>query len=82
MLKNGRNISINHQRPREQAERFIHILDDLSYAKTFYPQSKATKWINGIAASTYQKFIRTRRKIQPPLAILENRIAVNHVQIQ
>lgn len=48
--------------PDEQAERFITILDDLSYAKTFYPQSKATKWINGIAASTYQKIYQNKKE--------------------
>ncbi|MES2773280.1 MAG: stage II sporulation protein M [Bacteroidota bacterium] len=48
--------------PDEQAERFITILDDLAYAKTFYPQSKVTKWINGIAAGTYQKIYQNKKE--------------------
>lgn len=48
--------------PDEQAERFITILDDLAYSKTFYPQSKATRWINGIAAGTYQKIYRNKKE--------------------
>ena len=48
--------------PDEQAERFITLLDDLAYSKTFYPQSKVTKWINSIAANTYQKIYQNRKE--------------------
>jgi uncharacterized membrane protein SpoIIM required for sporulation len=48
--------------PDETAERFVTLMDDLAYAKTFYPKSKVTKWINGIAASTYQKIYTTRKE--------------------
>lgn len=48
--------------PDEQAERFITILDDVAYGKTFYPQSKATKWINGIAAGTYLKIYQNKKE--------------------
>ncbi len=54
--------------PDEQAERFITILDDLAYAKTFYPQSKVTKWINGIAAATYQKIYQNKKEKYSRLA--------------
>jgi uncharacterized membrane protein SpoIIM required for sporulation len=46
--------------PDEMADRFITLLDDLSYARTFYPKSKVTKWINGIAASIYQNIYQNR----------------------
>ncbi|MEO7802137.1 MAG: stage II sporulation protein M [Ginsengibacter sp.] len=48
--------------PDETAERFITLLDDLSYAKTFYPKSKVTAWINGIAASTYQTIYQNKKE--------------------
>lgn len=48
--------------PDETAERFITLVDDLSYAKTFYPRSKVTHWINGIAASIYQSIYRNRKE--------------------
>ena len=48
--------------PDELAERFITLLDDLSYAKTFYPQSKVTRWINGIAAAIYQSIYQNKRE--------------------
>ena len=54
--------------PDEQAERFITILDDLAYSKTFYPQSKVTKWINGIAAATYQKIYQNKKEKYSRLA--------------
>ena len=48
--------------PDEAAERFITLMDDLAYAKTFYPRSKATKWINGLAAGVYQKIYRNKKE--------------------
>jgi len=48
--------------PDEMADRFITLLDDLSYAKTFYPKSKVAQWINGIAASIYQNIYQNRNQ--------------------
>lgn len=47
--------------PDETAERFITLVDDLSYAKTFFPQSKVTRWINGITAGIYQGIYKNRK---------------------
>lgn len=48
--------------PDETAERFVTLIDDLSYAKTFYPKSKVTRWINGIAAGIYQSIYRNKKE--------------------
>jgi uncharacterized membrane protein SpoIIM required for sporulation len=48
--------------PDEMADRFITLLDDLSYAKTFYPASKVTRWINGIAAGIYQNIYQNKKQ--------------------
>jgi uncharacterized membrane protein SpoIIM required for sporulation len=48
------------ENPDETAERFITLIDDLSYAKTFYPKSKVTRWINGIAASIYHSIYKNK----------------------
>ncbi|HWH63471.1 MAG TPA: stage II sporulation protein M [Ginsengibacter sp.] len=48
--------------PDEMADRFVTLLDDLSYAKTFYPKSKVTRWINGIAAGIYQSIYQNRKQ--------------------
>lgn len=47
--------------PDEMASRFVNLLDDLSYAKTFYPHSNVTRWINGIAANIYQSIYQNRK---------------------
>ncbi|MDB5201373.1 MAG: stage sporulation protein [Ferruginibacter sp.] len=48
--------------PDETAERFITLIDDFSYAKTFYPKSKATRWLNGLAASIYQNIYQNKKE--------------------
>lgn len=48
--------------PDVTAERFVDLIDDLSYAKTFYPKSKVTRWINGIAAGIYQSIYRNKKE--------------------
>jgi uncharacterized membrane protein SpoIIM required for sporulation len=48
--------------PDETAERFVDLIDDLSYAKTFYPKSKVTRWINGIAAGIYQSIYKNKKE--------------------
>ncbi len=48
--------------PDETADRFITLVDDLSYSKTFYPQSKVTRWINAIAASIYLNIYRNKKE--------------------
>jgi uncharacterized membrane protein SpoIIM required for sporulation len=50
------------ENPDETAERFITLIDDLAYARTFYPKSRVTRWINGIAASIYQGIYRNRKE--------------------
>ena len=46
--------------PDEKADRFINLVDDLAYAKTFYPHGKVTRWINSLAVSTYQTIYQNR----------------------
>ena len=48
--------------PDETAERFVNLIDDLSYAKTFYPKSKVTHWVNGIAAGIYQGIYQNKKE--------------------
>ncbi len=48
--------------PDVASERFITLMDDLAYAKTFYPRSKATKWINGLAASLHQNIYKNKKE--------------------
>lgn len=46
--------------PDALADRFTQLVDDLSYAQTFYPRSQVTRWLNGIASGIYLKIYRNR----------------------
>src|ERR1700761_6467141 len=46
--------------PDEMAERFIKITDDLAYAKTFYPKSKTTAYLNGLASKLHQSIYKNK----------------------
>jgi hypothetical protein len=39
--------------PDEMASDFTKLVDDLAYAKTFYPSSRVTQYINALAARIY-----------------------------
>ena len=62
--------------PDEIAERFIAITDDLAYAKTFFPKSKTTVYLNTLAAGFHQSIYKNKKEnTNRVLAILEIRIA-------
>ncbi len=48
--------------PDEIAERFIAITDDLAYAKTFYPKSKTTIYLNNLAAGFHQSIYKNKKE--------------------
>jgi uncharacterized membrane protein SpoIIM required for sporulation len=55
--------------PDEIAERFIAITDDLAYAKTFYPDSKTTAYLNSLAAGFHQSIYKNKK--ETPIRILK-----------
>lgn len=46
----------------ETAKDFVQLIDDLSYAKTFYPTSRATKYINALASKIYLGIYQNRKE--------------------
>lgn len=46
----------------ELADRFTNLVDDLSYAKTFYPRSKTTKFINALSAKMFRTIYLNEKK--------------------
>lgn len=48
--------------PDELADSFISITDDLAYAKTFYPNSKTTQYLNGLASGFHQSIYRNKKE--------------------
>ena len=48
--------------PDELAQRFIDITNDLAYAKTFYPKSQTTAYLNGIASLLHQAIYKNKKE--------------------
>ena len=48
--------------PDETAVEFTRLVDDLSYAKTFYPHSRVTRYLNARASQTYMSIYQNRRE--------------------
>ena len=44
------------------AERFIKVTDDLAYAKTFYPKSRTTAYLNGLASKLHQTIYKNKKE--------------------
>ena len=67
--------------PDELASLYIHLVNDLSYAQTYYPKSKTILYLNNLAAKAFQKIYKTKRedtnrfvhfwKIEVPLIVYE-----------
>ncbi|MBN8642348.1 MAG: stage II sporulation protein M [Flavobacteriales bacterium] len=47
--------------PDEMASLYIHLINDLSYAQTYYPKSKIVTYLNYLASQLYQKIYKTKR---------------------
>lgn len=48
--------------PDKLSDLYIEITDDLSYAKTFYPNSNTVKYLNSIASDAHQKIYTNRKE--------------------
>jgi uncharacterized membrane protein SpoIIM required for sporulation len=48
--------------PDRVAELFIELTDDLSYARTFYPESPVTAYLNGLTAKFHQAIYRNKKE--------------------
>ncbi len=48
--------------PDEMASLYIHLINDLSYAQTYYPKSKTVTYLNYLASQIYQKIYKTKRE--------------------
>jgi len=47
--------------PDELSKLYIHLVNDLSYAQTFYPKSKTILYLNSLAAKSFQNMYRTQK---------------------
>lgn len=69
--------------PDEMADMYVQLINDLSFAQTYYPKSKLTKYLNYLSAQIYQKVYKTKRyeqnkfarffKVDVPLTVYAHR---------
>lgn len=69
--------------PDELASLYIHLMNDLSYAQTYYPKSKTILYLNHLATKAFQKIYKTKRedtnrfvhfwKVEVPLLVYQYR---------
>ncbi|MGZ5219395.1 MAG: stage II sporulation protein M [Chitinophagaceae bacterium] len=57
-----KNQHIPAQDADEMAKDFTQLVDDLAYAKTFYPSSKVTQYINSEASKIYLSIYKNRKE--------------------
>ncbi|KAB7731992.1 stage II sporulation protein M [Rudanella paleaurantiibacter] len=50
--------------PDELTDRYIELTDDLSYARTFYPDSNITKYLNSVAGRMHRGLMQNKREDQ------------------
>lgn len=55
----GSKITIN---PDNLADSFIQLTDDLSYARTFFPESNIIQYLNGLSAKTHALIYRNKKE--------------------
>jgi len=48
--------------PDEMANRFNDLVNDLGYSKTFYPHSRVTQFLNGLASSIYLRIYENKKE--------------------
>jgi uncharacterized membrane protein SpoIIM required for sporulation len=48
--------------PDEMASQFTELVNDLGYSKTFYPQSKVTQYLNGLASRIYLGIYKNKKE--------------------
>jgi len=77
------NSKIN---PDKLADLFIELTDDLSYSRTFYPDSKTTLYLNSLTAKVHQSIYKSKKekkerflqfwKYEVPLLFYKHRIKI------
>ncbi len=48
--------------PDKISEYFVQLTDDLSYSRTFYPQSQTTQYLNGLSIRLHREIYRNKRE--------------------
>ncbi len=72
--------------PDKLADLFIQLTDDLSYSRTFYPESKTTQYLNSLTAKVHQSIYKSKKerkerflrfwKYEAPLLFYKHRMKI------
>lgn len=72
--------------PDKLADLFIELTDDLSYSRTFYPESKTTQYLNSLTARVHQSIYKSKKerkerflqfwKYEAPLLFYKHRMMI------
>jgi uncharacterized membrane protein SpoIIM required for sporulation len=72
--------------PDKLADLFIELTDDLSYSRTFYPNSKTTQYLNSLTAKVHQSIYKSKKerkerfiqfwKYEAPLIFYKHRMKI------
>ena len=72
--------------PDKLADLFIELTDDLSYSRTFYPESKTTAYLNSLTAKVHQSIYKSKKekkerflqfwKFEVPLLFYKHRMKI------
>ncbi len=60
-IEQSQSTTLTKQNPDTLVDNFIELTDDLSYARTFYPDANVTRYLNGLAAQTHRGLMQNRR---------------------
>src|SRR6478736_3831744 len=55
-------LNKSKKNPDDLASLYIQLMNDLSYAQTYYPKSKTVIYLNHLASQIYQKIYKTKRE--------------------
>ena len=54
--------------PDELSSLYIHLINDLAYAQTYYPKSKTILYLNNLAAKSFQRIYKTKKSDKNEIA--------------
>jgi uncharacterized membrane protein SpoIIM required for sporulation len=55
--------------PEEMAKRLTHLVDDLSYARTFYPYSNIVRYVNSLASDIFLSIYKNQKEKKGMLSL-------------
>lgn len=53
-------VNNDFDNPDKLASQYIHVINDLAFAQTYYPKSKVIAYLNQLSANAYQKIYKTK----------------------